>query len=206
VRINFFKAFLLLAAVAVSSYANAGIIKIADWHDANGNDTSGLRQSAFDSSVFFAVAKDINITESDTYEVADGWHIASFSEYVLRYAAAINPENSDVHFNILGWQYYTSKSGAGNQALFAFSDNFDDSQTNRACHAAKKESACTKASKTEEWADFLNGDYKHYFAGLVVIKDGSKEWMAVSVPEPSTFILFVLGIMGLAMCRFKKQV
>jgi len=196
---KFLKAAIVGLVLSVNGFANAGLITVNEWHDTSGS-VGGLLQSTFDSSVYFAQSKDINFSINNTYEVLNGYHIATANEYRTLWdnnvAANGTPTNVYLHYNRGGWNGYNN-NGVQNY-YFVFADMFDVNLTNAAVHAGNYE---YHASRTDIWnyAPSLMSQPDR-FAGLVLIKNTSQ-----SVPEPTTLVIFALGMIGLASRRFKKQ-
>jgi hypothetical protein len=181
--------------------AQAGVIAIEDWFDAGGSNSGGLTQSQFSDSVFFAMAQDVDFSSGDTYEITDGWHIASFAEYSSLHQAYNGSFQGHFMYNQDGWNGYINASGHESQ-YFAFSDMWNSATPNQAAHAGN--SASYDGENFHTYGDWLVGS--QWFAGIIVIQDTAQVWGTTSeVPEPSTLAIFALGLMGLASRRFKKQ-
>jgi hypothetical protein len=186
--------------------AQAGVIAIEDWFDAGGSNSGGLTQSQFSDSLFFAVAQDVDYSPGDTYEVTEGWHIASYDEYSFLHNIYNDSFQGYNMANQDGWTGYKNTSGHTNY-YFALSDMWSNAHTNKAVHAGTPANH-NNLNDYRRDGDFLHGYRKTYLAGIVVIKDndGAQAWGTTSqVPEPSTLAIFALGLMGLASRRFKKQ-
>ena len=188
--------------IGASTLANAGLITIDDWHDSSGP-VEGLRQASFDSSIYFAVAKDINFSVNDTYEMYNGYHIATASEYTTLFENYVSangmPPNTYVYYGQEGWGGYFNTSGARNY-YFAFADMFDVNETPKAAHAGAYEQSAAHEASNIQFGSGLKTELS-LFAGLVLIKDDIID----PVPEPSTLAIFALGMIGLVSRRFKKQ-
>ena len=182
--------------------AQAGVIAIEDWFDAGGSNSGGLTQSQFSDSLFFAVAQDVDFSSVDTYEVTEGWHIASHAEYSSLHEAYTGTFNGYNMYNQDGWSGYTNTSGHTNY-YFALSDMWSVTGDVQTAHAGS--SASYIGGGFHIWAeDFVL--LPNMFAGLVLIQDTAQAWGTTSeVPEPSTLAIFALGLMALASRRFKKQ-
>jgi len=195
---------LILSASCLASTANAALIPIEDWHDTNGP-VGGLLQATFDSSIYFAQAKDIDFSINDTYEMLDGYHLATAAEYKTLWDNNIeingHPVSAHLHLNRGGWSGYTSNSGAIN-FYFAFADMFNPTLMNKAVHAGNFEFHAAFAEESN-YASALESSPR-LFAGLILIKDEANT-TSTSVPEPSTLAIFTLGILGVASRRFKKN-
>ncbi len=201
-KFKFLKAVLTSAVLVVSSFANAGLIAIADWHDPTASTSGGLRQAEFDQSVFFAVAKDIDFSQQDTYQVWQGYHIATFAEYNSLYDASNNQGNNTyVHYGQDGWSGYTKPDGTSDSYYFAFADMWDNTNGNKVCHAGTYERYCIDDyTYATSWGNNLSSN-PQYFGGLVLIKNSQSN----EVPEPSILAIFALGMIGLASRKFKKK-
>ena len=182
--------------------AQAGVIAIEDWFDPGGSNSGGLTQSQFSDSLFFAVAQDVDFSSVDTYEVTDGWHIASYVEYSSLHQAYTGSFQGNNMNNQDGWNGYTNTSGITNY-YFAFSDMWNSANSNMVVHAG--DPAGIVSPYSSYYGDALASS-PGYFAGIMVIQDTSQVWGTTSqVPEPSTLAIFALGLMGLASRRFNKQ-
>ncbi len=203
-KFKFMRSVFVGLVLTFSGFASAGVIALEDWFDAAGTHTGGLTQSQFSDDLYFAVAQDVNFSLTDTYEVSQGWHIASFAEYTALRNAYTGPYTGFNHYNMNGWAGYTTASGTPQSYYFALSDMFTPDNPPMAIHAGHL-SRYTYTTRDDRLGSDLttNGEY---FAGLIVIKDGSRDWGEASeVPEPSTLAIFALGMIGLASRRFKKQ-
>jgi hypothetical protein len=197
---------LTLSACCFLNVANAGVIALDDWFDTAGTATGGITQSQFNNGLYFAVAQDIDFSTTDTYEITDGWHIASYAEYTNLHNSYQGSINGYVHSNRNGWTQYTSASGSEEHKLFAFADMFDETLVDAGIHSGLIAFHGSVDSHIYAYGENLASIDKNTFAGLVVISDGSTAWGAdVEVPEPSTLAIFALGMVGLASRRFKKQ-
>jgi len=195
---------LILSASCLASTANAALIPIEDWHDTNGP-VSGLLQATFDSSIYFAQAKDIDFSINDTYEMLDGYHLATAAEYKTLWDNNVaengTPTNALLHRDRGGWAGDINNSGA-RSLFFAFADMFDPNLENKAVHAGSFElhaiitGAVNYAPQLESRPDL--------FAGLILIKDEANT-TSTSVPEPSTIAVLVLGVLGFAARQLKKK-
>ncbi|WP_371186140.1 PEP-CTERM sorting domain-containing protein [Thalassotalea maritima] len=206
------KSILISTLLMVSTVSKAGVIKFDDWFDSSGSATAGLTQSTFNSSLFFAVAKDIDFSVGDTYEITEGWRIATFSDYVSLWQGAGSPITDYNHFHRNGWSNYTSSTGSENHFYFAFQDMFDDNLTNKVAHAGNGPQHTATGNwampggNNETWGTLLATTSAQNFAGIVVIQEGTQAWgTSVNVPEPSSLAIFALGIFCLVSRRFKKQ-
>jgi hypothetical protein len=185
--------------------AQAGVIAIEDWFDAGGSNSGGLTQSQFSDSLFFAVAQNVDFSSVDTYEVTEGWHIASYAEYSSLQSAYTGGYGGYKMLNQDGWRGYKSTSGHTNY-YFALSDMWSNDRHLRAVHAGKTAHYSVEHGYQMDGVLLKKDD--HHFAGIVVIKDkdNAQAWGSTSqVPEPSALAIFALGLMGLASRRFKKQ-
>ncbi|NQZ22997.1 MAG: hypothetical protein HRT53_13190 [Colwellia sp.] len=127
---------IIVSTIFITSIAaQAGVIVLEDWFDSAGSNSGGLTQSQFSNTVYFAVAQDVDFSTTDTYEVAEGWHIATFAEYTSLHSAYTGTFSGWNMFNNDGWNGYTTASGTQGHYYFALADMFDDSLTNRAAHA-----------------------------------------------------------------------
>ncbi|PCI58794.1 MAG: hypothetical protein COB35_12970 [Gammaproteobacteria bacterium] len=203
-KLKIIKAIFLLAVLSISGVATATLITVNQWHDTTGP-VSGLRQSDFNNTVFFAVAKNIDFNQTNTYEMLTGYHLASYDEYVTLFSAsaALGATGASyVYFNQDGWNGYIWNKVQ--RIYFAFSDMY--TPTPRALHAGAAQNQTNVSGgglySKSNGLDFLAGTYQ-VFGGLVLIKDAAS-LKASPVPEPSTLAIFALGLMGLAVRR-KKQ-
>jgi len=196
---------LILSASCLASTANAALIPIEDWHDTNGP-VGGLLQATFDSSIYFAQAKDIDFSINDTYEMLDGYHLATAAEYKTLWdnnvAANGTPTTVLLHYGRGGWDGYINNSGARG-VYFAFADMFDPNLPNAAGHVGSSEVMGTYTSIISAVAASLEVR-PDLFAGLVLIKDEANT-TSTSVPEPSTLAVLALGVLGFAARQLKKK-
>jgi len=185
--------------------AQAGVIELEDWFDQAGSNSGGITQSQFSDELYFAVAQNVHFSTTDTYEVTEGWHIASYNEYINLMSAYTGSYTGNVMLDQDGWQGYTTASGSPNTHMFALADMFDTQLSNKAVHSGFQADEQSK-HYMEIWGGRLGSGYQDRFAGLVVIQDTGAQWgKAQAVPAPSTLAIFALGMMGLASRRFKKK-
>jgi hypothetical protein len=187
-KFKFLNAAILGLVLTVSSVANAGLIAIDDWH-LTSDSLGGLRQSTFDSSVYFAITQQQGYLSTDTFSMISGFHWASTAEAFAIFGSTRNGDfsNTRVYYNQGGWNGYIDNDGNSNSYQFIYNDTFS---TGKYKHAGNY----------EEHLSNTHGNISARVAGLVLIKDP-----VTDVPEPSTLAIFALGMIGLASRRFKKQ-
>ncbi|MDP7593286.1 MAG: hypothetical protein QF552_11465, partial [Litorilituus sp.] len=107
-----FTQFLIGLSLFVASTANAVLIPMDDWFDPTGSYTDGLTVSSFNTTLFYAIANDITYDPVNTYVVPDGWHIATFEEWVDSYylGHAQNDTSQSIHCDLNGWAGCTTLS------------------------------------------------------------------------------------------------
>jgi len=182
--------------------AQAGVIAIEDWFDPAGSNSGGLTQSQFSDSLFFAVAQDVDFSATNTYEVTDGWHIASYAEFSSLHQAYTGVSSGSYMLGQDGWSGYTSTSGNVG-FYFALSDMWSVTGDVYAMHAGVL--AWYTGAAFHRYGEELVST-PGYFAGLVLVQDTAQAWGTTNeAPEPSTLAIFALGLMALASRRFKKQ-
>jgi hypothetical protein len=202
-KLKFFVIIASLALLVSSNQVTATLITVDQWHDTT-DLSQGLRESSFDSTVFFAVSKQNQFNFSDEYEVLDGFHLASFEEYDTLYKTYLSAgnlaTNNLVHHNQDGWRGYNWDGK--NKYYFVLEDQLNSTTVNKVLHAGCWENTitCQTARNTETLARNFT-QYGHLFAGFVLIKDP----VSVSVPEPSTLFIFTLSILALTSRRFSKK-
>lgn len=164
----------LLAVFALPS--QAATIALNDWWlqtDGHG----GLRQSTWEPTMFFAVAKDNVWSKGDVYEAPTGYHWASSAEASALLSNSNVPPNY-TYYNQGGWSGYNWEGK--NRFYFRFSDSH---LNNTYKHAGNYDSYKVQTTSS------LSG-----FAGLVLIQD------AVPAPTPSG-----LGLMGLGALMLLRR-
>jgi hypothetical protein len=187
----------------MASNSFAGIISYEDWHY-DGDNLGGLRQAVIAPNVYFALSISSIISTKDVYEMSPGYHIASRAEYevllgtflgVTGAACSLNGV-SCVHpyYNKGGFSGYPSFLGDPTSTRYKFL--FSDFATvGGYMHAGSYE------TNIQNGIGHHNGNV----AGFVLVRDPNFVEPNTNVPEPSTLAIFVLGMIGLASCRFKKQ-
>jgi len=199
------KTIIICTIFITSTGVKAGVIALEDWFDPLGSSSNGLTQSQFNKKFYFAVAQDVDFSTTDTYEVAEGYRVASYMEFDLLMSVYDGELSGTYMFSQDGWDGYTSASGSTYHTFFAFADMFDSSRSNKALHAGSLSGNYSK-SRVESWGNDLTNENKSKFAGLMLIKEKKVASMNFFiVPEPSTLAIFALGMMGLAARRFKKK-
>jgi hypothetical protein len=184
-KFKFFNAALLSLIMSISSFANATLISLDDWHLTT-DGFAGLKQSSYNENVYFAVSKSNTISLTDTYEMIEGFHWASTSEAASLFGDFYSSTPSRMYYNQAGWNGYVF------EGVFRFQFIFSDS----AVTGHYKHAAYSDGSASVDGSSYLATDFRR--AGLVLIKN-------TDVPEPSTLAIFALGVIGLASRRFKKQ-
>ncbi|WP_259367020.1 MULTISPECIES: PEP-CTERM sorting domain-containing protein [unclassified Colwellia] len=201
---------IIICTIFITSIGvKAEVIALEDWFDLAGSSSKGLTQSQFDDSFYFAVAQDVDFSTTDTYEVHDGYHVASYREFYESVSLYKGLSSGGYMHNQDGWSAYTSASGSSDHTFFAFADMFDSSRSNKALHAGLSSGDYEHpdtAPYFELWGKNLTNENKSKFAGLMLKKEKKVASMNFFiVPEPSTLAIFALGMMGLAARRFKKK-
>ncbi|NUM34009.1 MAG: PEP-CTERM sorting domain-containing protein [Candidatus Brocadiae bacterium] len=145
----------------------------------NTNDSfHGLRQSTYNSKVWFAVSQSNVWEPSRLYDVPDGYHWATTAEGNAIFGTNGNYSGTYVYYNQGGW------SGYNFQGLTRHYFRFSDSNvTNAYKHAGNYDEYQLQYTSSTS-----------YFAGLVLIQN---------VPEPATLFSILLGILG--FLAYKKK-
>ncbi len=190
---------LLISTSCLVNVANAGLITVNEWHDTS-DGYGGLKQSNFSDDIFYAVSLTGIFNNTDTYEMINGYRLATESEYTTAWAAR-DFVNGDFLTDTTVWPYYNQGGWSGYtwNGIIRYEFLFSDSlTTGLSTHAG------TSEGYTAAWATKYKQSYTpndpliSNWAGFVLIK-------TQEVPEPSTLAIFALGIIGLASRRFKKQ-
>ncbi len=198
-NITMIKATIFGLVLSLSGFASAGLIQYSDWHDNSGD--GGLRQAYFHDAVYFAVAKDIDYSNLDTYVAPNGFRIATQNDYFTLWNSPANKTNCPTECNFLyfdqgDWNGY-AHNGTTDGSLFAFADKQVNGDA-LAANAGNYETHAAQKSVNAYYGSHLLLN-PHIFGGMILIKETK------TVPEPSTLAIFALGMIGLASRRFKKQ-
>jgi hypothetical protein len=199
---NLLKKVIPILFVFAGFQANASLISSNVWHDTSGP-VSGLLQSSFDDTIFYAQDGLDAFSFTDTYEAIAGYHFASHSEYAGLYNVAVSeggytPTTVPLHFDQGGWSGYTDNSGQTLQYYWAFSDVFNGvDETHDVAHSGRQEHVA--ASHQYDYATPFRQNLDR-FAGFVLVKDN-----AAVVPEPSIIALFALGLVGIGFARRRRS-
>lgn len=217
-KFNFLKAAIAGMIMVVSGAANAGLMLTVT---AEGEGDANKAASLVTFTIDYASVFDNNVNYLDTLSITLGGKATSpagpdddFSNFHFVSNTGGAPIPHDVSF-------YGGKYGA-NTIYFDFDDTFFDA-TESFTFDVFVTNACTNADGVKcddvgmNWnsgailghlgstmsATFANGDeagtYERTF------RTTSDSTSVAQVPEPTTLAIFVLGIMGLAARRFKKQ-
>jgi len=180
--------------LAVSS-ANASLINITDWHETS-DGYGGLKVSSFADDLFLAVSKSGTYNKGDTYEMLSGYHWATFEEMNMRLSAyrAENHyktiEDRNYH-NLGGWDKYTFNGIERRDFIYS---NTDLNTRTIAVSLREYQNASSPLSYNANYSDISLSSVSKW-AGFVLIKE---------VPEPSTFAVFALGMLGLVTRKLRK--
>ena len=148
-----------------------------DWHLTT-DSLGGLRQSTWDSSVWFAVSQSTTWDPTATYEAPDGYRVATTAEAMTIFIP-VNVAPPYVYYNQGGWSGYVW--GGAARYYFRFADS---AITNSYKHVGNFDSYQVQYSAATS-----------NFAGMVLI----------AVPEPSSAFLLGLGSFGLLARRNRKR-
>jgi hypothetical protein len=171
--------------LAVSSFANAGIIALDDWW-LQTDSLGGLRQSSYESTMYFAVSKNTQWDKTATYEIMNGFHWATSTE-AIALLSTTNTGPTYTYFGQGGWNGYEWEGDI--RYFFRFSDSVSNN-------------AYKNSGTYDSYGVNYDGDTR-FHAGLVLIKDSPTN--STSVPEPSTLAIIALGMIGFASRQFKKK-
>lgn len=181
--------FTILVLSFISTESRASFIPVDDWHY-TGDAFGGLRQHDNVENIYYAVTKRSRWESYATYEAIDGFHFATYAEY-MDLLSSNGPTNwSDLtHYNGRGgWNHYTGPDGKL-RVLFRFADT---TINKKVVHAGQKTSIFSYT--------YQPADTYQYQAGFIMIKDP----VIAAVSEPSTFAIFALGILGFVFRRFSR--
>jgi hypothetical protein len=162
--------------------AHAEDIAVDDWW-LQTDTLGGLRQSVTDPNFYFAVAKDIHWSPTNTYETIDGYHIASTAEglsvFNQRTAGGISTYKGQGGWSNYDWEGVSRWS-------FFFSDT---ANTGAFKHAGHNDGYSVQRKPLIVSTP--------YFAGFVMVKD------AEIAPKPASLVLLAmgLGLMRLGLSR-----
>ncbi len=171
-----------------SPIASATLITVDDWHLTTDN-AGGLRQSAASEDVYYAVSKLTTFNSSLTFEAINGYHFATFSEWASLVDSGSN--NGYSYYNQEGWSGY---NWAGvNRRYFLFSDSVI---TTRLKHAGQYDTVSTTRNLVDGFREI---------AGFVMVKNQQPKLSAFAVPEPTTFSILTLSLLGLVIYRKNKS-
>ncbi len=201
---KFLKALAAGFALSVSGLANAGLITVENWHDTS-DGFQGLKKSNFSDDIFYAVSLTGVFNNLETYEMIEGYRWATEQDYLNAWANRdlvngdfLTDSTPHPYYNQGGWSGYVWNGITRRE--FIFSDTLN---TGRSTHAG------TIEGRTSSWANHYLQSYTvsdplvQNWGGFVLVKDDSQS--TVSVPEPSTLVVFTLGLIGLASRKSKKQ-
>jgi len=210
-RINILKTAFLGLILSLGSAANAGVITgLLDY-----DSTSGIITNTQTGLTYFNWGEADGLTYQQTIDATDvggiyeGYHIANSTEGMAFFDAAtinkVNPTGTVFILNPEGilpgdrvggtpveaWAWFLSDSDG-----FAHTIHIDNSLNITGFEVL---SNYRKIADT----NIYNGNIGGFPAvsWLLVEDEDSKQ----SIPEPSTFAIFALGLIGLASRRFKKQ-
>ncbi|XQW84281.1 PEP-CTERM sorting domain-containing protein [Thalassotalea piscium] len=183
--LNVIAACVFFLALNTVNSANATLIPVEDWHLTT-DDLGGLRQSSASENVFYAVSKIWTLDRTDTFEPIAGYYFATHQEWRDLVGFAYNANRG--YRNQGGWNEYEWEGVERRFFLFA-----DSLATGWYKHAGNNDT-------TSNQTNFYQG--RTGMAGFVMIKGVKPN---VTVPESSTLVLFLAGVMGLLSCRLRKS-
>lgn len=189
-KLKLFKSVLACLILAFTCNANAGLIKVEDWH-LTSDEFGGLRQHDDLDNVFYAVSSLSRWDASSEYETIQGYHFATYDEYMsIIDSSGITNWSTEYHYRDRGgWNGYRPPGESLNHVLFRFADT---TLHKRVVHAGQ-------SSGVHSYV-YQNADTYSAQAGFIMIKNQ----VINAVPEPSTLAIFALGMIGLLSCRFKR--
>lgn len=197
-----FKKILPVIAIVASFSSHAAFLSVEDWHETS-DAFGGLKQSHYSQDVFYAVGQSNLLWFKDTYEIPDGFRVASYEEIKDIYKNSNYNPSEYIYYSQGGWNGYVWNGVKRN--LFLYSDSLDN---NFSAHVGTLDSPGNSSWLT---ASLYENHVKNW-AGFVLIKDESATgglysfstgyYKASDVPLPSGVLLFGLG--GLFLLRKKR--
>jgi hypothetical protein len=152
--------------LSICNIANAGLIKVEDWHLTTDN-FGGLKTSWNSPDIAFAVSKSTHFDETATYEAIDGWHFATYQEYAdLTDIENTGGTTSSVYYSLGGWSGYEFEGNT--RYLFKFEDSTFDNKY--MFHAGGHEVNDWNAGSLYSQSHYTQNNLDNYFSGFIMVK------------------------------------
>lgn len=185
---------LALIAIVASFSSSAELVTVNQWHE-TGDNFGGFKQSNFSQDVFFAVGDQDYFSRNNSYEIMNGYRIATFEEYVsILNEAEPGFSGSNTYYNQGGWSGYNFNGQ--HRVLFTF---LDSQIGDEVIHAGNPDNYLGSVVYSDNQ---LNSSW----AGFVLVKDSSSgggvydfstsNFVSSDVPVPIMFSALGLGLIG----------